>query len=65
MGPRKNAAAYRTVLLLDAEGQTAMRDLKRFLSGNKASCNAVLFPNEDGRLETTPEPAQVSVLRGS
>jgi integrase len=48
IGPCKNAAAYRKVLLLDAEGQTAMRDLKRFLAGNKASGNALLFPNEDG-----------------
>ena len=30
-GPCKNAAAYRTVLLSDAEGKRAMRELKRFL----------------------------------
>jgi integrase len=32
IGPCKNAAAYRTVLLLDPEGQRAMRELRRFVS---------------------------------
>ena len=31
IGPCKNAAAYRTVVLRDAEGKTAMRTLKQFL----------------------------------
>lgn len=31
IGPCKNAAAYRTVVLRDVEGQTAMRALKAFL----------------------------------
>jgi integrase len=48
VGPCKNAAAYRTVLLLDAEGQTAMRALKGFLAGNKVPSNALVFPNKDG-----------------
>jgi len=33
IGPCKNAAAYRTVLLADAEGKEAMSALKRFLRG--------------------------------
>jgi integrase len=33
IGPCKNVAAYRTVLLVDPEGKEAMRMLKRFLSG--------------------------------
>jgi len=41
IGPCKNAAAYRTVLMLDAEGQRAMQELKRFL-GNAPS-NALIF----------------------
>ena len=54
IGPCKNAAAYRKVLLLDAEGQTAMRALKRFLAGNKAPSNALVFPNKnDGPLDVS------------
>jgi integrase len=34
IGPCKNAAAYRTVLLHDSEGKTAMRTIKRFLRGS-------------------------------
>ena len=48
VGPCKNAAAYRTVLLLDAEGQTAMRALKGFLAGKKVPSNALVFPNKNG-----------------
>src|SRR5216684_8466609 len=33
IGPCKNAAAYRTILLADAEGREALWMLKRFLKG--------------------------------
>lgn len=33
VGPCKNAAAYRTILLADSEGREAMAILKRFLRG--------------------------------
>jgi integrase len=54
IGPCKNAAAYRTVVLLDAEGQQAMRELRRFV-GNAASPNALVFHSKRGGplMETT------------
>ena len=47
IGPCKNAAAYRTVLLRDDEGQTAMRELKRFL-GNGGDPDALVFRTKHG-----------------
>jgi integrase len=37
IGPCKNVGAYRTVLLADAEGQEALKTLKRFISRQKTS----------------------------
>jgi integrase len=37
VGPCKNVAAYRTVLLADAEGQEALRALKRFMKRREPS----------------------------
>jgi len=54
VGPCKNVAAYRTVLLLDAEGQRAMRELRNFI-GNAANPNALVFHTKRGGplMETT------------
>ena len=47
LGPCKNAAAYRTVLMHDREGQEVLRILKRFIKigdrvGNRSDrCGAV------------------------
>ncbi len=49
IGPCKNAAAYRTVLLRDVEGKRAMRELKRFLKGNNYAPDALLFHTKRGR----------------
>jgi len=53
IGDCKNEAAYRTVLLLDSEGQTAMRELKKFM-GTASSRNALIFRSKRGKplLET-------------
>jgi hypothetical protein len=37
IGPCKNVAAYRTVLMADAEGREALSMLKRFLKGTQTS----------------------------
>jgi integrase len=53
IGPCKNAAAYRTVVLPDAEGQKAMRTLRRFLNGSLS--DELVFRSKAGGplLETT------------
>lgn len=48
IGPCKNAAAYRTVLLRDAEGKRAMRELKRFLKGMDNAPDTLLFRTKRG-----------------
>ena len=48
IGPCKNAAAYRTVLLRYAEGNTAMQELKRFLKGNNYAPDTLLFHTKSG-----------------
>jgi len=54
IGPCKNVTAYRTVLLLDSEGQRAMRQLRRFV-GDAPSLNALVFHSKRGGplMETT------------
>ena len=47
IGPCKNAAAYRTVLLADREGKEALRMLKRFLGGIHAA-TAFVFHSRNG-----------------
>jgi integrase len=53
IGDCKNVAAYRTVLLLDNEGQKAMRELKKFM-GTAANRNVLIFRSKRGKplLET-------------
>jgi integrase len=53
IGPCKNAAAYRTVVLRDAEGQKAMRALKRFVGDSLP--DQLVFRSRSGGplLETT------------
>lgn len=41
----KNEAAYRTVLLADAEGKQAMKLLQEFIGARLANSNALLFPS--------------------
>jgi len=48
IGPCKNAAAYRTVLLHDAEGKRAMRELKRFLKAKDNAPETLLFSTKRG-----------------
>jgi integrase len=47
IGPCKNVTAYRTVLLLDKEGQKAMRELKWFL-GTAPSPGSLVFRSKRG-----------------
>ena len=47
IGPCKNAAAYRTVLLADSQGKEALSMLKRFLKGNQ-SPSAFVFCSKRG-----------------
>jgi Phage integrase family len=47
IGPCKNAAAYRTVLLADSQGKEALSMLKRFLEGNQ-SPSALVFRSKRG-----------------
>jgi len=57
IGPCKNAAAHRTVLLADAEGREALSALKRFLKGPHLS-NSLVFQSRRGspRRETNVLP---------
>jgi integrase len=54
-GPCKNAAAYRTILLLDAEGKKAMRELRKFIVNAAANPDALVFHTKRGTplMETT------------
>jgi integrase len=54
IGQCKNAAAYRTVVLLDAEGRNVMRSLRQYL-GNATDPDALVFRSKRGGplLETT------------
>ena len=45
IGPCKNAAAYRTVVLADSEGKQAMKLLQEFLDSRLANSNELLFPS--------------------
>jgi len=47
IGPCKNAAAYRTVLLADSEGREALAMLRRFLKGLQ-NPNALVFRSKRG-----------------
>jgi integrase len=53
IGPCKNVAAYRTVLLADKEGQEALKALKRFITRHKPT--DLIFHSRRGNplLETT------------
>jgi integrase len=46
IGPCKNVAAYRTVLLADAEGREALKALKRFITRHKPS--SLIFHSRRG-----------------
>jgi integrase len=48
LGPCKNAAAYRTVLLADREGKDALRTLKRFLGSGVHQATAFVFHSRSG-----------------
>lgn len=48
VGPCKNAAAYRTVFLGDAEGQQAMRSLKVFVGPRLRDRKALVFATANG-----------------
>jgi hypothetical protein len=48
IGPCKNAAAYRTVLLADREGQEALRVLKAFLGEGVRNPDSLLFHSRRG-----------------
>jgi integrase len=48
IGPCKNAAAYRTVLLADSEGLEAMRMLEEFVGARILNPNALVFPSKLG-----------------
>ncbi len=52
-GPCKNAAAYRTVLLFDPEGEKAMRKLRRFLGNASDSATFVFHTNRGNPLLET------------
>jgi integrase len=45
VGECKNKAAYRTVLLADAEGKHAMKRLQEFLGARPANSNQLVFPS--------------------
>jgi integrase len=46
--PCKNAAAYRTVVLADLEGQEALRILRRFIGDRIQNPDALVFPSRLG-----------------
>jgi integrase len=56
MGPCKNAAAYRIVLLADREGKVALRMLKRFLGGIHVATAFVFHSRHGSPLRETNVP---------
>ena len=52
IGPCKNVAAYRTVLLADAEGQEALKAVQRYMKRKKPS-NLVFHSRRDTPLLET------------
>jgi integrase len=50
IGPCKNATAYRTVLLHDAEGQSALKALRRFIKPDAAPTSLVFHSKTNGPL---------------
>jgi integrase len=53
IGPCKNVAAYRTVLLADSEGKEALSALKRFLNGPQSSSSLVFRSDRGSPLRET------------
>jgi integrase len=53
IGPCKNAAAYRTVLLADREGQESLGILKRYIGGAQDSSSVVFRSNRGSPLRET------------
>ena len=55
VGECKNDSAYRTVLLMDAEGRKVLKCLRQFLAANGMDTNALVFRSQRGGplLETT------------
>lgn len=53
VGPCKNAAAYRTVLLTDSEGKEALRMLQQFLNGIQAKSDFVFHSRNGAPLSET------------
>ena len=48
MGPCKNAAAYRTVVLADSEGREALTALREFLGDGPFNPTALMFHSRNG-----------------
>lgn len=48
IGPCKNAAAYRTVVLADPEGREALRMLRQYLGDGPLDPNALVFHSRNG-----------------
>jgi integrase len=48
VGPCKNAAAYRTIVLADAEGRDALKRLRRFLGARQMDREALVFHSKSG-----------------
>src|SRR5271165_1149490 len=53
IGPCKNVAAYRTILLADAEGREALSMLKRFLKGSQTQTSLVFRSKRGTALRET------------
>jgi integrase len=53
IGPCKNVAAYRTILLADSEGKEALSALKRFLNGPQSSSSLVFRSDRGSPLRET------------
>jgi integrase len=53
IGPCKNMAAYRTVVLADVEGQEALLKLKRFLKGPQSQTSLVFCSKRETALRET------------
>jgi integrase len=53
LGPCKNAAAYRTVLLIDREGSEALRVLKRFVKKDLTPSGLIFHSQNDTPLIET------------
>jgi integrase len=63
IGPRKNAAAYRTVYMLDAEGKRAMAKAREFIQPNAKPSDLIFRSRRQDRSPSKPSSSKDCIPR--